>query len=122
MVKEDNVLPKPFLGRLLIEAMDADVEEHLKKAVGLSSDSRLALPDSYKEQNSVPVKKGRVIDMAVDAFGDAFRNKYGEVGKTPELGDVVYFIPGQSYKIDIEAKYHLISDEDIMATETKTGV
>ncbi len=110
------ILPKPFLGRILTEAVDDDVEQHIKEKAGLGRDSLIQLPTEYKKTHSVPIQKGRIIDLAADAFGEAFVNKYGvDTGAVPGLGDVVMFIPGQSYKVDLEAKYHIVSDEDVIA-------
>ena len=115
-------LPKPFLGRILTEALDDDVEAHLKEKAGIGKNSLIQLPEDYKKKHSIPVQKGRIIDLAPDAFGEAFQNKYGNIGPTPGLGDIVMFLPGQSFKVDIEAKYHIVGDEDIIAwfnTENK---
>lgn len=112
----DVKLPKPFLGRILTEAVDDDIEQYIREKAGVSKDSLIALPENYKQKHSVPIKKGKIIDMAVDAFGEAFQNKYGQdVGALPKIGDVVMFIPGQSYRVDIDEKYHMISDEDVIA-------
>lgn len=109
-------LPKPFLGRILTEAVEDDVAEYMREKAGISKNSVIALPENYMQKHSVPVKKGRIIDMAPDAFGEAFQNKYGfDVGQIPTLGDVVMFIPGQSYRVDLDEKYHMIADEDIIA-------
>lgn len=109
-------LPRPFLGRILTEGLDDDVEQHIKQKAGLDKDSLIQLPGDYKAKHSIPVQKGRIIDLAPDAFGEAFQNKYGfDTGKRPGLGDIVMFIPGQSYKVDIEGKHHIVSDEDVIA-------
>ncbi len=108
-------LPKPFLGRILTEAVDDNVEEYIREKAGISKNSLIALPEDYKQKHSVPIKKGRIIDMAVDAFGEAFQRRYGDVGELPKIGDVVMFIPGQSYKVDLDEKYHMLADEDILA-------
>lgn len=108
-------LPKPFLGRMLLEAMDDDVENYMREKAGVAKDSKIILPDDYKQKHAVPIKKGKVIDMAPDAYGEAFINKYGNVGEIPTVGSTVMFIPGQSYKVDLEGKYIMIGDEDVIA-------
>ena len=113
-------LPKPFLGRILMKALDDDVEQFVREKAGLSKNSLIALPEDYKQKHSVPVKKGEIIDMAVDAFGEAFKKRYGEVGYTPVIGDAVMYIPGQDYRVDLEDKYRMIADEDIIAIFPKT--
>lgn len=113
MIKQ---LPKPFLGRILTEAVEDDISEYMKEKAGISKNSLIALPENYIQKHSVPVKKGKIVDMAVDAFGDAFRSRYGhDVGEIPGIGDVVMFIPGQSYKVDIDERYHMLADEDVIA-------
>lgn len=111
-----NDLPKPFLGRILMEAVDDDITAYMKEKAGISKDSLLALPENYIASHSVPVKKGKIVDMASDAFGERFIKHYGsDVANIPKLGDIVMFIPGQSFRVDLDGKYHMIADEDVIS-------
>jgi hypothetical protein len=111
---------QPFLGRLLVEVLRDDAEDHVKaryKAETKVSDeflNKFALPDSIKNKKT-PISKGKILKMAPDAFGHAFSDRYGQDGDKPVIGDTVFFIPNESYKIDVEDKYHLIGDCDIVA-------
>lgn len=115
----DNLTPtiKPFLGRLKVEAMLQDTEEFLRKKMGMEN-SVLALPESVTKKGTVPLTKAKVIEMAPDAFGEKFQNNNGhDIGDTPDVGDIVYFVPNETYAIDPERKYHLVNDCDIVGFE-----
>lgn len=114
-------LPKPFLGRALIEALHEDVEAYMKEKAGVSKDSIIQLPDSYKSKHSVPLKKGKIIETAPDFGGESFRNKCGDdVGYVPKVGDIVWFVPNETFAVDIDRKYHLLNDCDIVGYERGT--
>ncbi len=125
-------LPEPFLGRLVLEAVEQDVSDYLADKSKLDKDSHLrksgfeivaasvdAERGGYKVDKDlkVPLKKGKIIKAAPDAFGESFQKKYGaEVGKLG-VGDLVWFIPMQTYKLEPSGKYHIIGDEDVIAYE-----
>lgn len=112
-------LPRPFLGRAILEAIVEDVEAYMKEKSGVSRDSVLALPDAYKTKYSIPLKKGKIIEMSPDFCGEKFRESCGSdtAYYKPALGDVLWFVPNETYALDIEKKYHLINDSDIVAYE-----
>lgn len=131
-------LPRPFLGRLLIEAVDTDVREHLEKLAKLDEapslknagfqivnaeadiDPETGVSKGYKMKSQLrtPIKRGRIIKMAEDSFGQWFMEKRGDdIGIVPKLGDVVWFIPNETYQIDVHGKYHLVNDIDIVAID-----
>lgn len=110
----------PFLGRLVVEVLRDDTEDHLKAKMkaetNVSEDflKSIILPDSMKSKKT-PISKGRVVKKSPDAFGKAFSDRYGDDMDFPKNGDIVFFIPNESYKLDQEDKYHLIGDCDIVA-------
>lgn len=108
---------KPFLGRLIVEAMHEDVEEHMKKQLGIEG-SKLALPEAYKAKYSVPLTMGKILKISKNSFGPRFERIYGtehaEEGRSLKEGDVVYFLPNQTFNMDAEGKIHEIADEHIM--------
>jgi len=108
---------KPFLGRIIVEAMHEDVEEHMKKQLGIEG-SRLTLPEEYKAKYSVPLTKGRILLKSENSFGPRFEKIFGtefaEEGRNLKVGDIVYFLPNQTFNMDPEGKIHEIADEHIM--------
>lgn len=111
---------KPFLGRIKVEVIKEDVEEYLKKQWGVSEESKLIVSTAaYQDQHRVPWSKGKVLEIAPDAFGQRFENYYGKDGACEgrsniKVGTIVYFVPMQTYKLDPQGKYHMINDEHII--------
>jgi len=109
---------KPFLGRLLIEAIEDDVEAYLKEEYGISKDSKLALPESYTDKYKCPVIKGKILEKSVHSFGEAFEKRYGkdmaEEGRALKPGDIVWFVHNQAYSLDRHNKYLQLNDEQIL--------
>lgn len=113
-------LPKPFLGRALIEAMNENTEEYLRKKLGMEN-SPIALPDTVSKKGVVPLHKGKILETAPDWYGEIFQNKCGtDTGYVPIIGDVVWFVPNETFAIDPERKYHLLNDCDVVAYERGT--
>jgi hypothetical protein len=113
--------PTPFLGRCIIEALEEDVEGYMKEKAGISRSSLIALPETFIAGNRVPLKKGKILQVSSDFCGDNFRQKCGDdVGDVPVEGDIVWFVPNETYALDIEKKYHLLNDCDIVAFERGT--
>ncbi len=108
-------LPKPFLGRLLVEVIRDDAEDHLRKQYKMEN-SVLQLPETMTAKK-LPVSKGRILEMAPDAFGRVFKERYGDEMECPAIGDVVWFIPNESYRVDSRDTYHIVADQDIVAFE-----
>lgn len=128
-------LPKPFCGHMVVEAVREDTAEYMKKKIGLKEDMHLAKSGFtiatgsvqvdeetgaqkwvHDSNVKVPLKKATILEMSPDCYGEVYKRKYGEdVGRTPIVGDIVMFIPMQTYKLDPEGKYHLIADEDVFA-------
>lgn len=113
-VEQSIKLPIPCNGRMILEVIKEDALEHKKKTLGMEN-SILVLPESLVENSYVPCKKGIILTMAPDAFGKRYVKNYGDDGTHPEVGDVVMFIPNQSFKIDPEGRYHIIGDEHVIA-------
>ena len=110
---------EPFLGRLLLEVEKDSAEQHLKDQYAKSGVSRefldkFELPETVKQKNT-QIHKGKIIKKAPDAFGQAFRDRYGDDMRSPVIGDVVYFIENESYPLDPNKVFHLIGDCDIVA-------
>lgn len=123
---------KPFLGRLVVKTINEDKEfeewykEYVLKKSGVSIDSKIVIPVGETDMDGTfklkakryDVRKGYIVDMAEDAFGEAFKNKYGsDIKVTPKVGDIIYYIPGQAYKVGFDLDIICIADEDIMGYE-----
>ncbi len=55
--------------------------------------------------------------MACDAFGEAFKKRFGNDFAKLSIGDTVWFVSHEEYSLDAEGKYAIISDQDIRAFE-----
>ena len=112
---------KPFLGRIIVEIIEGDYEQYMKEQYGVDKDSKIVLPN-IKELR-VPIKQGKIVKISKNSFGERFEKWYGKdianEGKALKEGDIVSFIENQTYGIDFEGKYHIISDEHIMGYITK---
>jgi hypothetical protein len=125
---------EPFLGRMVIEVIKEDSDEYLKKKLqsetGVSNeflnkleivrgdiviDDKTGREVFKKTTGKVPYSKGKIVKKSPDAFGKCFQDRYGDEMQFPDIGDIVFFIPNQTYRIDVDDKYHLISDCDIVA-------
>lgn len=107
----------PFLGRLIVEGIQEDTDAYLKEMYGVSKNSILAMPDSVLA-DKVPLCKGKIVKLGIATFGDRFEKWYGsdiaQEARTLKEGDIVYFVPNQTYKLDVKGKYHIVSDEHVM--------
>jgi len=137
-------LPEPFLGRLVIETIKEDSEALIKARIASETKgtvsteflNRITLVTTEEQtdmdtgrtkhviaKKRVPISKGRILKKAPDAFGDYFKSRYGDVGYTPDIGDVVLFIPNESSRLEPTDTYHFLNDCDIQgyhkATKTK---
>lgn len=127
--------PHPFIGRLKIEVIRDDIDEYFKKKAkteikGVSQEflDKLELPrveDTYDMETGakitkfvtnirMPVAKGIIVEKASDAYGKLFQDTYGTMEYVPQVGDIVWFIANQSYRIDVEDKYHFIADDNVV--------
>lgn len=126
-------LPEPFLGRMLLEVIQEDSDEFLKKKDSVETGVSKAFLDTLqivhgdmvtdeitgerkfkKASGKVPNTMGKIIKLAPDAFGEAFKTRYGDVGYVPEMGDTVMFIANDGYRVGVEGKYYIISDEGVV--------
>jgi len=115
---------KPFLGRIVVEALEDDTEEYMKKRMGISADSTLSTlgftvtTEAYQAQYKCPLTRGRIIQISKNSFGERFAKWYGQdiadEGKKLKIGDIVTFIPNGSFCRDPEGKQHVVSDEQIV--------
>lgn len=135
-------LPRPFLGKILVEAIIVKADAHLREQIrqerlqrGEKIDDEMFNKiiianavteiDEYGRKSNVikndvraPIQKGRIITMAPDAFGQRFVEACGsDVGETPKVGDIIYFIPNDTYRIDPAGRYHLVNDNQVCAIE-----
>lgn len=117
-------MPKPFLGRMLIEALEEDTSEYLGQKAGINEAETLKslgfkIADVGK--GKVPLKRGKILEMAPDCFGEKFQNNNGsDVGEIPSVNDIVWFVPNETFAIDPERKYHLLNDCDVVGFERGT--
>lgn len=109
---------QPFLGRLLIEAIEEDVDGYLRELYGMAKDSKLVLSDNLITGYKVPVTKGKIIKISDNSFGESFKRRYGEdmakEGKKLKPGDIVWFVHNQAYQLDPRSKYLQLNDEQIL--------
>lgn len=137
-------LPEPFLGRMILEIIKESPDEYKKALYGLDAPTDDEVVSEFRskfeiveadvvvdedgntqtisKQNKsiVPFKKGVILVMAPDAFGERYKKNYGtDGGPPPEVGDTVLFVPNQTYKIDAAGQYHIIGDENIVALYRK---
>ena len=105
-----------IMGRLIIEVVDDDVEAYEKQKAGLSRDSKLII--TGLEKFKIPVHKGKVLSIGDCCFGERFGKWYGEdvqvQCKRIKPGDMVLFVPSQTFAIDPEQRTHIISDEHVL--------
>lgn len=111
---------EPFLGRLIVEVLRDSAEEHIKKQEEAKGVSREFL-DQFEivgtKGKKTQITKGKIVKMAPDAFGAMYKERYGEDGVKLNIGDVVYWIPNDSYRVDPNDEYHVISDCNIVMYE-----
>jgi hypothetical protein len=66
------------------------------------------------------LNRGRIIEVAPD-WGSLLKQKFSEYETgdwyMPGVGDIVWFVPNETFALDPEKKYHLINDTDIVAYE-----
>lgn len=108
---------KPFLGRIVVEILQDSAEDHLKNKLGaelkVSSEFLQKFQLVEAQNKRTPISKGKIVNLAPDAFGELFMSKYGHM-ECPKIGDIVLFIPNESYKLDVENTHHVINDVDIV--------
>lgn len=118
-----NNIPKPFLGRMILEALEEEVTDYKNELYGLEEEGELAKKGfklaQVDENIRVPLKKGRIIEMAIDCFGERYAHNYGKdsaehAKENIKPGTTVMFIPNQTYKVDTKGQYHIIADEHII--------
>lgn len=107
---------RPFLGRILLEAIEDSADSHLKDKLQdkVSKEFLDKFVMTETKNKKVSISKGKIVKMAQDSFGQAYKNIYGSDHEVPEVGDVLYFVPNQSYQFDSANKYHLIAENDIV--------
>lgn len=138
-------LPKPLLGRAVIEAIQESSVEFLKdkmrerigaekfdaaQASGIILDAPEIFRETYVDphtgrtmlgknvaDNKVPLFRGKILDKAPDFWGVRFRENNPDAGPEPQIGEVVWFVPNETMAIDAARKYHLLNDCDIVAID-----
>ena len=115
--KEDILNGEPINGHILIRVDLGDVKEEL----GLSRDSKIVLTEMQEKAFAGASSKGNVVKMATDAFGQAYKDKYGTDINPPKIGDIVHFIPYQSNKMDPDGEYYLITDDSVKFIQRVSG-
>ena len=112
MIETKDILKGiPINGHILIHVDPEQVKEEL----GLSKDSKLYIP--LEKAFASASSKGIVVKMAKDAFGSKYKEKYGEEIESPNIGDIVHFIPYASNMMDKEGEYYLITDDGVKFIE-----
>lgn len=106
---EDILKGEPINGHILIRVDLGQIKEDM----GLSRDSRIILTETQEKAFSAASSKGVVVKMASDAFGNKYREKYGDEIKPPKEGDIVHFVAYQSNRMDKDGEYYLITDDGV---------
>lgn len=111
-MKEAQILNgDPLNGRLIVK-ID---QEQIKEDLGLSKDSSLYIP--HEQAFAGASSRGKIVNMAKDAFGNKYKERYGSEIVPPRVGDFVHFVPYQSAKIDKDGEYYFVIDENINFVE-----
>lgn len=111
--KEDVLRGEPINGHILIQ-IDLD---QVKTDLGLTKNSLIELPESLEKQFAGASNRGVVVKMASDAFGDKYKERYGNDIDPPKVGDIVHFVPYQSNRMDKDGEYYLITDDGVKFIE-----
>ena len=116
MINLDDILSgEPINGHILIK-VDLGL---VRKDLGLSEDSPIILTEMQEQKFAGASSKGEVIKMATDAFGAAYKEKYGHDVNPPNVGDIVHFVPYQSNRMDKDGEYYLVTDDGIKFIQRK---
>lgn len=111
---QEEEIPEPFLGRMIVRITTADAEKYIREQAGLSGKGLIDLSAVTKGKKP-PTTRGVIISMAPDAFGEAFKSRYGsDCTNIPSLGDEIAFVNNDSYPVNLAGTHHLIADQDIV--------
>jgi hypothetical protein len=113
IVESDILKGEPINGHILIKVDMGQVKEDL----GLSRDSLIYVPQEKAFASAS--SRGVVVKMANDAFGRKYKERYGDDTISPNIGDIVHFIPYQSNMMDKDGEYYLITDDGVKFIERK---
>lgn len=113
---KDILSEVPINGHLFVKVDLGQVKENL----GLSRDSSLYIPQEKAFASASGLAE--VVKMAKDAYGQRYKEKYGNDIDIPEIGDTVRFIPYQSSMLDKEGEYYMITDESVKSIIRKENV
>lgn len=114
MIEEKDILRgEPINGHILIKVDQSQVKEDL----GLSKDSLLYIPQEKAFASAS--SRGVVVKLAKDAFGNKYKERFGDEIIPPAIGDIVHFIPYQSNRMDKDGEYYLITDDGVKFIERK---
>lgn len=117
MKKEDILNGEPINGHILIKV---DIGK-IKEEMGLSRDSKIILTETQEKSFAAASSKGEVVKMASDAFGNMYKEKFGDEINPPTIGDTVHFVAYQSNRMDKDGEYYLITDDGVKFIERKHG-
>lgn len=113
-MKEAEVLAgEPINGHIVIKIDQSQV----KKDLGLSEDSMIYIPQERAFAGAS--SRGTVVKMAKDAFGQRYKERFGEDISAPVVGDIIHFVPYQTAKMDDEGLYYLVTDDSIKFIERR---
>lgn len=107
-IHEKDVLAGRCLNGRIVVKIDQD---QVKEDLGLSKDSPLYIP--HERAFAGAASRGKVVKMAPDAFGQAYKEKYGDEVVPPKEGQYILFTPYQSAQIDKEGLYYLVIDDGV---------
>lgn len=112
MITEKDILAgEPINGHILIKVDKGQVKEDL----GIARDSKLYIPQ--EKAFACAADRGEVVKMANSAFGDKYKEAFGEDIDSPKIGDIVHFISYQSNQMDDDGEYYLITDDSVKYVE-----
>ena len=109
-MKECEILScEPINGTLVVK-VDMDM---VKEDLGLSKDSKIILTEMQEKTFAGASSRAKIVSMAEDAFGAAYRERYGVEINPPKVGDYVYFTAYRPSKLDQDGEYFKIKDDSV---------
>lgn len=109
-IEEKDILSGDCLNGRIVVKVDLN---SIREDLGLPRESKIIFTEPQEKAFAGASSKGVVIKMAADAFGQKYKENYGNEINPPKLGDILHFTPYQSQKMDKAGEYYLVVDEQV---------